>query len=137
MNNNISRNVYSFQIDKSLKYCLIKFWPDRGNSEDEVESNWYYTIVEIPLLRMYGGVPERCEIKPIDRLNNSKYFDIESKFKPAIFEGLDYNCAKKGIFWGLRKSNPTLEDVLLYIKELFPSAEKEFKELINKHINMK
>lgn len=101
MTENITRNVYSLKIDKTSKYCLLIFWPDSSNSEDEVKRNWYYTIVETSLLRTYGGVPKYCAIKPVDILENTNIFNVDPKYKPATFEGIEYHGSQKGLFWSL------------------------------------
>jgi hypothetical protein len=133
MNTIISRNVSSFKIDKTGSFCLIKFFPEEYNSEENIKKTLFYTVIEMAAIRAYGGIPKNCELSPIKKIEHSELFSIESDYVPATFEGVSYYGSSKGKFWTFDE-NPSVESLILNLKQIMPKAESEFKALLMKHI---
>ena len=130
----LSCGVASIKFDKNGKFCLIKFYPESKNSDDELKKTYYYTIVSGEELKGYGGVPKHCEIIPVNELENKDLFNLESHYKPSILDGISYYGSKQGFFWTFKENRPSLDDLTKNFDEIFPTAKLEFRSLIAKHI---
>jgi hypothetical protein len=130
----ISCGVSSIKMDKSGKYCLIKFYPEKRDSEDELKKTFFFTIVSVSELKAYGGIPMHCDLRPSDEIENEQLFDIEPNYKAAKFEGISYYGSSKGLFWSFKEISPSIDDIISYIDLIIPSAKFEFRELLTKHI---
>jgi|JI6StandDraft_1071083.scaffolds.fasta_scaffold216125_1 hypothetical protein len=108
----IERSVKSISFDEKNELCLIRFWPDKGDSDKEIENTWFYTIVKIEKLKLFGGIPEICEIITVDtdlpnkdkfeHVDSIRYELVDARFKPAEFLGLGHYGAKKGLFRAIK-----------------------------------
>jgi len=47
----LSCGVASIKFDKNGKFCLIKFYPEKKDSDDELKKTHFYTIVSIGELK--------------------------------------------------------------------------------------
>lgn len=130
----VSCNVCSIKFDKSGKFCLIKFFPENRNSEDELKKTYFYTIVSIEELKGYGGVPKYCEIIPVKKLDNKDLFAVESHYKPSELNGISYYGSQQGFFWAFKENRPSIDELTKYFDEIFPSAKHELRSLIAKQI---
>lgn len=96
-----SRRVSSIKLDRSGKYCLIQFYPQKllhkwNSNEDSISDPIFYTIVEVELLKAYGGVPDYCLLVPAEsKLEQEVHFKIDEDCTPALFEG----TKNPGKFW--------------------------------------
>ncbi len=130
----ISLGVSSFKMDKSGRFCLLKFYPEKWDSEDELKRTKFFTIVSVSELKAYGGIPKRCELRPVIEIENKELFDIELTYKAATFEGVSYYGASQGLFWSFKENSPSFDDIVSYLDQILPSAKFEFRELLAKHI---
>ncbi len=112
----ISRSVESISFDETNKLCLIRFWANRGDSENEIENTSFYTIVKIEALKLFGGIPKTCHIRTTDKeLILKKHFkyvnlrhplkDRDTEYKPAEFIGISYEGADRGLFKAIQFPN--------------------------------
>jgi hypothetical protein len=108
----IERSVKSISFDDKNELCLIRFWSNKFDSDKEIENTSFYTIVKIEQLKLFGGVPEICEIMTVEKdlqdkdkfkhVDLIKYEFVDTVYKPAEFLGLGYYGAKKGLFRAIK-----------------------------------
>jgi hypothetical protein len=130
----LSYGVASIKFDKNGKFCLIKFFPESKESDDELKKTHFYTIVSVEELKGYGGVPKYCELIPVKELENKDLFNLESHYKPSVLDGISYYGSQQGFFWEFKENRPSLDDLTKKFDEIFPTAKHELRSLIAKHI---
>jgi len=130
----LSCGVASIKFDKNGKFCLIKFFPESKESDDELKKTLFYTIVSVEELKGYGGVPKYCELIPVKELENKDLFNLESHYKPSVLDGISYYGSQRGFFWEFKENRPSLDDLTKKFDEIFPTAKHELRSLIAKHI---